>query len=251
MAKKALIVGINAYPQSPLNGCVNDANDWNATLTIFGYTNTVLLDSMATKSNILSGLTWLLSNATSCDSLVFAFSGHGSKIADTSGDEPDSFDEVICPVDVFSGQYIVDDDLRTLFNGLSSNVTLDVFLDSCYSGTATRGLTNPNMKARCIPGPLTAGKKIRKISRLTTIVPTLNHILWTASRDNQTSVEVNINGNVRGLFSYYANKYIRQYSNYPRGSLITAIQNAVSKINSNQTPQLECTSTENTQKPFT
>ena len=51
MAKNALCIGINDYPGtgSDLAGCVNDANDWKATLQNRGFTVTQLLDSKATK----------------------------------------------------------------------------------------------------------------------------------------------------------------------------------------------------------
>jgi hypothetical protein len=248
--KKALIVGINAYPQSPLSGCVNDANDWNTFLAGKGYTNTVLLDSMATKANIVSGLGWLLNGAVSGDTLVFAYSGHGSKEVDVSGDEPDGFDEVLCPVDFFGGQYINDDQLRAIFAGLPAGITLEVFLDACYSGTATRTLTNDGLKARCIPGPITKGKKVKTMMKSTVVVPGLNHVFWAGCKSNQTSVESTINGVQRGLFSYYVIKTIKTYPNNTRNSIITAVQAAVQKFNNAQLPQLEVTQTESTQKPF-
>ena len=254
--KKALIVGINAYPQYPLNGCVNDANDWNSTLTNLGYTNTILLDSMATKSNIMNGLSWLFENTASGDSLVFCYSGHGSKVVDTSGDESNGFDEVLCSVDFFNGNYITDDELRALFSvKVKSGVTLDVFLDSCYSGTATRALASSELKARCIPGPITAGRKTKRIidmiSKLVTVVPNLNHVLWAGCKEDQTSAEAMVSGVPRGLFTYFMAKYIRQYPEYLRSALATKVQTSVRSLNVGQYPQLECTQSESSQKPFT
>jgi metacaspase-1 len=241
-----LIVGINAYPQYPLQGCVNDANDWNSTLLGKGFTNSVILDSSATKTTIMNGFNWLFFGAKSSDSLVFCYSGHGSRVADTSGDETDFYDEVLCPVDFFSGKYISDDELRSKFNTLPIGVTFDVFLDSCYSGTGTR-IINEKFTPRCIPI-----KENKGFLRSSVIVPSLNHSLWSASKDNQTSVEATINGKIRGLFTYYAAKAIRLYSaSYSRSSLITSIQNSVIALNPNQNPQLECNNTENLEKPFT
>lgn len=243
--KRALIIGINSYPQYPLRGCVNDANDWNTTLRDKGFTNSVLLDSVATKANILAGLTWLISGAVSGDSLAFCYSGHGSKIADTTGDEIDQYDEVLCPVDFFSGNYITDDELRAVFSSLPSGVNLDVFLDSCYSGTATRGLSNPKFASRCIPGPVTNGAKTQ---RLVTVIPNLNHCLWAGCKDDQTSVEVLVGGNYRGLFTYYATRKIR--TGGIRSFIISGIQSSVTSKNPNQVPQLECTQSESLQQPF-
>jgi len=251
--KKALIVGINNYPQSPLRGCVNDANDWNSTLRDKGFTNLVLLDSMATKSNILSGLNWLVSGAMPRsgaalgDSLVFCYSGHGSKFSDENGDETDLYDEILCPIDFFSGQYISDDDLRSIFLTLPIGVSLDVFLDSCYSGTATRSdnLKPNKFTSRCIPGPITNGALSQ---RIVTLVPNLNHCLWAGCKDNQTSAEGVVGGVYRGLFTYYAARKIR--AGGIRSDLISSIQSSVTSKNPSQTPQLECTQTESLHQPF-
>jgi hypothetical protein len=229
--KKALIIGINAYPTAPLQGQVNDANAWNSTLLNKGFTNSVILDSGSTKAAIMSGLDWLFTGAHSGDSLVFCFGGHGSRLSDGSGDEADQYDEILCPVD-FPAQYINDDEIRAKFGALPAGVTLDVFMSTCYSGTSTRA-----------PAP---------ILKMTTVVPGLNHCLWAACKDSQTSIEVTVNGVKRSLFGYYAEKAIRLYSNYySRATLITSIQNAVKAVNPNQEPQLECTQAESAQKPFT
>ncbi|MCK9458845.1 MAG: caspase family protein [Proteobacteria bacterium] len=245
--KKALIVGINNYPQSPLRGCVNDANDWNSTLRDKGFTNSVLLDSVATKSNILSGLNWLVSGAVSGDSLVFCYSGHGSKVRDTNGDEADLYDEILCPVDFFSGQYVSDDNLRSIFSALPIGVSLDVFIDSCYSGTATRSANlKPNkFTFRCIPGPITNGALSQKV---VTLVLNLNHCLWAGCKDNQTSAEGVVGGVYRGLFTYYAARKIR--AGGIRSDLISSIQSSVTSKNPSQTPQLECTQAESLHQPF-
>jgi hypothetical protein len=243
--KRALIVGINSYPQSPLQGCVNDANDWNTTLRVKGFTNSVLLDAVATKANIIAGLNWLVSGSVFGDSLVFCYSGHGSKVRDTNGDESDGYDEVLCPVDFFSGQYISDDNLRAIFSKLPKGVTLDVFLDSCYSGTATRSLDFNKVTPRCIPGPLTKGAITQKV---VTLVPTLNHCLWAGCKNTQTSAECLVNGIPRGLFTYYA--AIRIRAGGIRSTLISSVQTSVAKKNPAQTPQLECTLAESLHQPF-
>jgi hypothetical protein len=205
----------------------------------------VLLDSVATKANIIAGLKWLVSSSKSGDSLVFCYSGHGSKVRDTSGDETDGYDEVLCPVDFFDGQYISDDNLRSIFSTLPRGVTLDVFLDSCYSGTATRSLDLNKITPRCIPGPLTKGTITKKV---VTLVPSLNHCLWAGCKYNQTSAECVVNGIPRGLFTYYAAIKIR--AGGIRSTLISSIQTSVTKKNPIQTPQLECTKTESLHQPF-
>lgn len=141
MSQKALIVGINKYPSSPLQGCVNDARDMEAMIkTHFGFTNvTVLLDEQATTSNIKAGLSTLVAGAQPGDVLLFHYSGHGSQIRDTADVdvEPDGLDEIICPVDLdWNTKIITDDYLKWVFNQVPAGVNLTVFLDCCNSGSA-------------------------------------------------------------------------------------------------------------------
>lgn len=85
---------------------------------------------------------------------VFYFSGHGSQQEDLDKDEGDGLDETLVAYDSRgpNGQDIVDDEVNAWFQSLASHTKNAVFiLDSCHSGTATRGdaearqlPTNPN-----------------------------------------------------------------------------------------------------------
>ncbi|TFG95767.1 caspase family protein [Candidatus Thorarchaeota archaeon] len=141
MVQKALIVGINKYPSSPLQGCVNDAMDMEAMLKQhFGFSDIqMLLDGQATTANMKSGLTWLVTGAQPGDVLFFHYSGHGSQIRDTSDPdvEVDGLDEIICPVDLdWNTKLITDDYMKWVFDQVPAGVNLTVFLDCCNSGTA-------------------------------------------------------------------------------------------------------------------
>src|SRR5512136_3264192 len=82
MSKKALCVGINDYPYdgSDLNGCINDAKAWAELLTAhFDFPSSdvkLLLDSQATKANVIAGLKALLTGAKAGDVLVYTNSSH-------------------------------------------------------------------------------------------------------------------------------------------------------------------------------
>ncbi len=111
MGKKALCVGINNfknYPESSLNGCINDAYDMEDILMKYmGFKeNEVvkLMDKEATKANIMKNLQEMVEGAKSneYDSLVFSMSSHGTQMPDLNGDEPDDFDEAFCPYDLDS-----------------------------------------------------------------------------------------------------------------------------------------------------
>lgn len=54
------------------------------------------------RANILAQMRALVAGAAPGDSLFFSFSGHGSQVKDTSGDEADGMDETICPADYTS-----------------------------------------------------------------------------------------------------------------------------------------------------
>lgn len=245
MTRLALITAINNYPApNQLGGCINDALDWQTTLTNKGFSCGLLLDAWATKTNILNNLNSMVTNSRSGDSLVFVYSGHGSQVPDTNGDEPDGYDEVICTIDFFQGRYIKDDDLRSIFTKLPNGVTLDVFLDCCHAGTGTRlTLGKHDLKIKSIPF-IGKPKKVKTI----TPVPTINHCLWSACKDNQLSREVKIGGKIRGAFSVYCASAIR--ANLSRSATIAIVQSKLAAIIPDQTPQLETTESEATQFPF-
>src|SRR5690606_31594507 len=52
----ALCVGVDAYPDAPLAGCVADAKRWADTLAGLGFTPHLLLDEEATRAAILDRL---------------------------------------------------------------------------------------------------------------------------------------------------------------------------------------------------
>ena len=110
MSKKALCIGINDYPgtQNDLSGCVNDANDWAATLTARGFTVSKLIDAQATKAAMVAGIGGLVSGAAKGDTVVITYSGHGTWVPDSNGDEPDGRDEGLCPWDIGSGKVLLD-----------------------------------------------------------------------------------------------------------------------------------------------
>jgi hypothetical protein len=273
MALKAFIVGINDYaPAGPggqdLSGCVADAQDMANTLVILGFQPKDMLictDRRATKAGITKGLKWLVKGAKKGDTLAFYYSGHGSQIADIGGDEVDGKDEILCPHDTSfqDGVYITDDLLRKTFDGIAEGVTLEVILDSCFSGTATRDFV-PNQnttKARFLKPPLDYTFHIdyepelvnRKFLKITgkKIVPGLNHVLWAACSDNQYSEETMIDGGVRGVFTYNFCQVLRRTNgNISRKELYKIVNAAIKREGFSQTPQLESSSKEMLDKPF-
>lgn len=260
MSKKALIVAIDTYPAPyTLRSCINDLNDLSNTLALKGFTISTVTNSQATKTNIINALSNLINTSTSGDSIVFAFFGHGSYIL--GGNEPDGRIECICPVNVLSGYVITDDELASIFNGLPSNVTCDVILGSCYSGTGTRSASIEKKQSKkqlykfpyYIPGPITVKDETKKSGIVKNSVPVteMNHVLWAACKDNQTSWEVISGGKYRGLHTIYLCWALRNYLTYTRNQIDAKITPLVMAIIPTQEPQLEGTITELNQLPFT
>ena len=285
MAKKALLVGINDY--SPvgaggpdLRGCVNDVRDVAHTLNALGIvpatprTMRILTDKRATRAAILDGLKWLVTGAKKNDTIIFHYSGHGSQVADVSGDEIDRKDETICPHDYASAGMIKDDDFRAIFKGLVAGVNLDVILDSCHSGSGTRErsamATAPEEQQvtyRYIEPPLDYGffldsdpiiplngilKPQQGGEREVVIAAGLNHVLWAGCRDYQTSAEASIDGVSRGIFTYcFCTALRRAGVGVPRKKLDALVSADIKKMGYSQVPQLEGTRTSITEKVFT
>ncbi len=244
MTKRALLIGINNYPYYPLPDGINNVNAWQAYLQPKGYSITKLLDNQATKSAILTKLTLLVNASQPGDSLVMMFSGHGSYVADQNGDELDGYDEVICPVNYFSGQYIRDDDLKGILNTLRAGVNVDIFMDCCYAGTNTKTIdTIPKFI------PARQVKKPRVLSKFVN-VPGLNHCLWSGCGEHQTSQVIIVNGTYKGAFTYAVLKKLGELPQAPRSSIIDATAVLISQIGLSQVPQLECTEVEAAQLPF-
>jgi len=159
----ALIIGINAYQDAnTLSWCVNDANGMEDALINNGWEKdqiTKLLDTNATKEHIKTELTDIINKTTSNDYILVFYSGHGTQIPDTNGDETDGYDEAIVPVD-FNGDIsslIIDDDLGEIFSHSKTQKGVFIF-DSCFSGGfINKSLTNSGLKVRSLTNAKAVG----------------------------------------------------------------------------------------------
>jgi metacaspase-1 len=107
-----LFVGTNyAGTNNELYGCINDATDLQKLFQSQCQETKTLLGKEASRKNILDELKRILGLMTRQDTLIFSYSGHGTWVADTSGDEPDGKDEAICPDDFPDTGILLDDDI--------------------------------------------------------------------------------------------------------------------------------------------
>jgi hypothetical protein len=230
MANRALCVGINDYPLDggDLQGCVNDANDWSDLLAKrFDFPRSeirVLTDRQAKKRAIVDGLKKLLAGASSGDVLVFTNSSHGSYIPDREDDEPDGYDETMCPYDVRDAQ-LTDDEIRELLAEVPRGVRLSVISDSCHSGSVTRAILDeviPGLRFRDrrrvrFLNPalirrtrlLTNPRRAKPRGRFAVPQAGMRHVLLSGCRDDEYSFDARIGGKFHGAMTYHAIKAIR------------------------------------------
>ncbi|MFC8682466.1 caspase family protein [Microbacterium ureisolvens] len=152
--KRALCIGIDKYARRPLSGCVADAQTWEDTFTGLGFEVARLRDAEATREAILREMLTLVTSSSAGDVVAIQFAGHGTSVPDLDSDEVDSFgtnDEALCPIDVFDGQLVLDDDLAVVWDAIPDGVSVSLFFDSCHSGTANRKLTDADKAAMKIP----------------------------------------------------------------------------------------------------
>jgi hypothetical protein len=272
-SRKALCVGINKfknYPGSSLQGCVNDANEMSALLkSLLGFADAdivKLTDEQATKGNIMGNLQSMADDAKAgrLSHLVFSLSSHGTQVADLSGDEPDRADEAFCPHDLaqagdaWDAKHIIsDDELHDVFIQLPPNVLLEVYLDTCHSGS---GLRDADMlldrRPRYIPPPSyeafakVRGRRSRSLARALAETAArsdksvAHHVLWAACRSDQTSADARIAGSWHGAFTYFfAKEMTASNGKLSRKAILTKVRADLEAGHYSQTPQLEAAAT--------
>jgi hypothetical protein len=235
MTKKGLLVGINRYqvPGADLRGCLNDVQDVRDVLVdVCGFPPsglTALTDLDATKAAIQRSLEELVTTARPGDVVFMLYAGHGSSVSDTSGDETDLRDEILCPTDLDWQDPLLDDWLRALFDRVAEGVNLTVVMDCCHSGSNTRALRPPDSREpveRFLPcpidlQPIDEGRSLRDALRRPrhTLVATgpgtdvrelpLSEILITACRDDQTAADAYIDGGFHGALTHSLVRVLR------------------------------------------
>ncbi len=115
----------------------------------------VLENREATLAAIRAEFRRIASSAGKDDRVLIYFSGHGSQIPDTNGDErSDGLDEVLLPWDFAQGEktlvnVLTDDEIAALVKAIPSEHVVLIF-DSCNSGTADKGIKARSMGAKGI-----------------------------------------------------------------------------------------------------
>ncbi|KAH7394240.1 caspase domain-containing protein [Phaeosphaeria sp. MPI-PUGE-AT-0046c] len=229
--------------------------------------------SQPTKANILRAMHWLVKDARPNDSLFFHYSGHGGQTADLDGDEDDGYDEVVYPVDFRTAGHIVDDEMhRVMVSFLQPGVRLTAIFDSCHSGSAldlpyiysTQGvLKEPNLAKEAGQGLLgivssyargdigsmvgAASSFFKKAvngddvykKNLRTKTSPADVIMWSGSKDTQTSADASIGGQATGAMSWAFISSLRKNPNQSYVQLLNSIRDEL-EGKYDQKPQLSC-----------
>lgn len=163
--KKALVVGIDNYPNAPLQGCVNDAVAFSQLMQTHGdgapNFDVRLETDVKTKAHLKQAIHELFNGQS--DTALFYFSGHGH----LSG----------------LGGYVVTPDYQKYDEGISMDEILlmatqsgandkIIILDCCHSGKFGTPAMSANNASQIVEGI----------------------VILTASRDTEASVEVNGHG---------------------------------------------------------
>lgn len=205
--------------------------------------------------------------------LTFFLLGHGGQTPDLDGDEDDGYDEVIYPVDFRTEGHIVDDEMhRIMVKPLKPGVRLTAIFDSCHSGSAldlpyiysTQGvLKEPNLAKEAGQGLLsivssyargdlggmastamglfkkaTTGNSQYERAKQTKTSPA-DVIMWSGSKDEQTSQDAVIAGEATGAMSW---AFITALKKRPQQSYVELLNNIREELESkySQKPQLSC-----------
>jgi len=241
--KYAVLVGINDYPgdENDLNGAVNDAQNFKKLLTTkfrFPTANTtMLLDSAATRANIISQIKAYGGLVGSGDILLFQYSGHGTLFPDIYSDVIDETKKVAVDIPMQDGSHyrlpldyydsaivpwdaddksssrtwqnlILDDELYDMFSKITAKGATVVFIsDSCHSGSVGKA---QQMKFRYMPtekalkiASLADLKKSDPSKQIKGSEPIFNnrYIVLTASRDDEVAWDGNESAIPGGLFT--------------------------------------------------
>lgn len=201
--KYGLMIGINYIncdESMRLQGCINDILFMKDMLfKKYNYKNknvTLLRDDSddfrykPTGNNILYNLRNIVLKANPNDEIWIHYSGHGSFIKDTDGDELDGNDEVLIPSDFEENGVITDDILLSILE--LSKCPIMITMDCCHSGSICDLTYSFHYQS-----DKTFSRKVERKKH----IRNQNIFMLSGCRDNQTSADVGINDHYEGAFT--------------------------------------------------
>lgn len=179
----AIVVGVNELPElrllndgvvRPLRGAIRDAE---RTAELLQSRFKVPVDHIelkvgkdASRAQVLEAFQKLTILMKPEDTLLFHFSGHGTRVPDKGteeqpdGDEDDGLDEAICLYDTKAdgSGLILDDELGKMLETLPANDLL-VVLDCCHAGTGIKAFDPEETTDRYLNWSLVVPKAAKKV----------------------------------------------------------------------------------------
>jgi len=257
MKNKALLVGINKYPNpsNELRGCGNDVLDMEhyiaETHKVYAKENIKkLTDQQATKQAIVQQIKWLLADASAGDSLLFHYSGHGAQVPTQNRLlEKDGLDEIICPYD-FDGSpatTLRDKEFAALFATIPKDVHFVWISDSCHAEDLSREPLMCNaadeMRYRYFHGLNPAMSRANNSQIATGLAPNvqpLNGALLSACASHELSADAMINNRFNGAFTHYLIQNLKLYgADKSMQEIVGYVNVDLNKNGYDQNPQTE------------
>ena len=276
--RKAFLTGVNAYPNAPLQGCVNDVLDVANALVRYGWQESdihLLLDARVTKDNWIERMDWLIDTSPN-DTILYWGSGHGAQIATRNPQqELDGLDEISCLVnfnwDDISGTAIRDKEFAEYIAKIPAGVNAIIGSDTCNSGGLMRSMLgnhNPIIRPRHFPEPPDIAWRNEAARRmgfaprgLLSLIMSFWELLFGAKsnsitpdlenttdapiayisgcKSNQTSADTTIGGHPCGAMTHYFWSEIVNSLDKPFQDVVAAARNELSRQHYSQEPQAE------------
>jgi hypothetical protein len=233
--KLGLCIGINYRGQKTgeLHGCINDAHNLcHFIQSTYHFDDVVVMTDeesntgtklYPTGQNIIQQLYNLAvrTHMEEVEHVWISYSGHGSQIRDTDGDEADGLDETILPVDYNTRGVITDDLLFHMLTRIHSRTKCTVLMDCCHSGTILD-----------LPYQI-VGKKLEKQKMAKTI--STNVLMISGCKDMQTAADVQGEGAMTRAFLDTLDTFDHIIT---LKGLICAMRSHILQRGLNQVPQL-------------
>lgn len=242
---KALLIAIDDYNNHnvKLNGCYNGVKKYEQFLRLNkGFTSfniKGLVNSQATKENILQGLKRLTDNIQPGDNVFVMFSCHGSlKYIGNEVHECIVSYNSVSPQGIDQDNFITDTELNSYFKNIPVGVNFIIVIDACHSADMQKDISenkfiiNPNVNTH---GNFAKELVNNAYSFKDLLEP--NIILLSACGSQQTAAEFFIDNEYRGAFEYYLLKTL--YSpGVGNGTLKDIIGNVNYELNHNEFSQI-------------
>lgn len=198
--RTALLFAINDYTgsQNDLNGCLTDQKEMLHLIegAYPGFVIKLFSDSTVTVAKFTTEVAKAIGLLKAGDFLLIHYSGHGTQVYDTHGDEEDGYDEALY---LYDGT-VIDDDIGKSLKNIPEGAVVFFMLDSCFSGGGMKRFHT--CKSKFVPHP--DYPEMRKKKRIRIPREEMRYLVMSGCQEDQTSSDAYINGKYCGAFTYHA-----------------------------------------------